>query len=87
MSAFRTPSDLPCSVLAGLQDTILSLRLNDVWGLDSSKIGLVMLAAVIPTIFGEFLSFAPYWSIDPIVSKHPQSSAGSLTAKGPHRSC
>ncbi|KAF8874067.1 major facilitator superfamily domain-containing protein [Mucidula mucida] len=38
-------------VMAGLQDTILSLRLNDVWGLDSSKIGLVMLAAVIPTIF------------------------------------
>ncbi|KAF9021190.1 MFS general substrate transporter [Hymenopellis radicata] len=38
-------------LMAGLQDTTLSLRLNDVWGLDSSKIGLVMLAAVIPTIF------------------------------------
>ncbi|KIY62829.1 MFS general substrate transporter [Cylindrobasidium torrendii FP15055 ss-10] len=37
--------------LAGIQDTILSVHLNGVWGLTSEKIGVVMLAAVIPTIF------------------------------------
>ncbi|KAF9001639.1 MFS general substrate transporter [Hymenopellis radicata] len=37
-------------LLTGLQDTIISLHLNKIWGLKSSKIGLIMLAAVIPTI-------------------------------------
>ena len=39
-------------ILTGLQDTILTMHLNDVWGLTSERVGVVMLAAVIPTIFG-----------------------------------
>ncbi|KIY65808.1 MFS general substrate transporter [Cylindrobasidium torrendii FP15055 ss-10] len=37
--------------LAAIIDTVISVHLNDVWDLSSDKVGLVMLAAVVPTIF------------------------------------
>lgn len=37
--------------LAAIIDTVISVHLNAVWDLDSEKVGLVMLAAVVPTIF------------------------------------
>lgn len=38
--------------MAAMQDTVISLHLNAVWELKSGKVGLVVLAAVVPTIFG-----------------------------------
>ncbi|KAF9024728.1 MFS general substrate transporter [Hymenopellis radicata] len=38
-------------IVAAVQDTVISLHLNHVWGLDSAKVGVVMLAAVVPTLF------------------------------------
>ncbi|KAK0457110.1 MFS general substrate transporter [Desarmillaria tabescens] len=38
------------------QEPVISTHLNSVWGLNSSKVGLVLLASVIPTLFASPLS-------------------------------
>jgi len=44
-------------VVYSSQEPALPLHLQAVWGLDSSKVGLVFLAAVIPTLVCAFLLF------------------------------
>lgn len=41
----------PCRLVYSVLETTLPLHLQDVWGLGSGKVGLIFLAAVIPTLF------------------------------------
>lgn len=46
------------------QEPTIPLHMQAVWGLDSGKVGLVFIAAVVPTLFcAFFISSKPYiWS-------------------------
>ncbi|KAK0457168.1 MFS general substrate transporter [Desarmillaria tabescens] len=44
------------AILEGMLNTVLSSHLSSVWGLDASKVGLVLLASLIPTIFAPPIS-------------------------------
>ncbi|PBK85793.1 MFS general substrate transporter [Armillaria gallica] len=43
-------------IVYSTQEPVISSHLNSVWGLNSSKVGLVLLASVIPTLFASPLS-------------------------------
>ncbi|KAK0200813.1 major facilitator superfamily domain-containing protein [Desarmillaria ectypa] len=43
-------------VIYSTQEPVISSHLNSVWGLKSSKVGLVLLASVVPTLFASPLS-------------------------------
>ncbi|PBK69466.1 MFS general substrate transporter [Armillaria solidipes] len=43
-------------IIYSTQEPVISSHLNSVWGLNSSKVGLVLLASVIPTLFASPLS-------------------------------
>ncbi|KAK0218566.1 major facilitator superfamily domain-containing protein [Armillaria nabsnona] len=49
----------PGAVIYSTQEPVISNHLNSVWGLNSSKVGLVLLASVIPTLFAASLSGWP----------------------------
>ena len=42
---------IPFRVIISAQEPALPLHLQDVWGFNSAKVGLVYIAAVIPALF------------------------------------
>ena len=61
------------SIIYTSQEPTLSLHLQDVWGLSSSKIGIIYIAAVLPAIACQFLVSVSISRINLIVSAGPLS--------------
>jgi MFS family permease len=52
----KIPAECIYRIVYSAQEPTLPLHLQDVWGLDSAKVGLVYLAGVVPTLFCQSFS-------------------------------